>query len=43
MAKAKHDDEAADKVLIKKELEKKGLKCGGRAKKMAKGGKAKKC
>jgi hypothetical protein len=35
-----HDDEAADKKLIDKTLKAKGLKCGGKVKKMKKGGRA---
>jgi len=38
----KHEDEAEDKKLIAKALKEKGLKGGGKVKKMAKGGKAKK-
>ena len=34
----KHDDEAEDKKLIGKMLKEKGLKHGGKVKKMAKGG-----
>jgi hypothetical protein len=35
----KHEDEAEDKKLIKKELASKGLKKGGKVKKYMKGGK----
>jgi len=38
MATMKHDDEAQDKKLIGKMLKEKGLKHGGKVKKMAKGG-----
>jgi len=38
MATMKHDDEAQDKKLISKMLKEKGLKHGGKVKKMAKGG-----